>query len=64
MFQVFKFSLSALPSLPPALLSEHSLSVSLLALLPATHQPYFCEGCFEIGSCKLFAEAGFKQQSS
>jgi hypothetical protein len=36
MFQFFKFYLSALPSLPPASLPEHSLSVSFLALLPAT----------------------------
>jgi hypothetical protein len=36
MFQVFKFYLSALPSLRPASLTEHSLSVSLLALLLAT----------------------------
>jgi hypothetical protein len=42
MFQFFKFSLSALPSLPPASLSEHSLSVSLLALLPATLLPLWC----------------------
>jgi hypothetical protein len=35
MFQFFKFSFSALPSLSPASLSEHSLSVSLLVLLPA-----------------------------
>jgi hypothetical protein len=35
MFQVFKFYLSALPSLS-AVSSEYSLSVSLLALLPAT----------------------------
>jgi hypothetical protein len=39
MFQFFKFYLSALPSLPPASLSEHSLSVSLLALFPATSFP-------------------------
>jgi hypothetical protein len=36
MFQLFKFYLPALPSLPPASLSEHSLSVSVLVLLPAT----------------------------
>jgi hypothetical protein len=37
MFQFFRFYLSALLSLPPASLSEeHSLSVSLLVLLPAT----------------------------
>jgi hypothetical protein len=36
MFQFFKFYLSALPSLPPASLSEHSLSVSFLVLFPAT----------------------------
>jgi hypothetical protein len=36
MLQFFKFYLSALPCLPPASLSEHSLSVSLLVLLPAT----------------------------
>jgi hypothetical protein len=48
MFQFFKFYLSALPFLP--VLSEHSLSVSFLALLPATTQvkqqqkttPSFC----------------------
>jgi hypothetical protein len=33
MFQFFKFYLSVLPSLPPATLSEYSLSVSLLVLL-------------------------------
>jgi hypothetical protein len=36
MFGFFKFYLSTMPSLPPASLSEHSLSVSLLVLLPAT----------------------------
>jgi hypothetical protein len=36
MFQFFKFYLTALPSPPPASLSEHSLSVSHLDLLPAT----------------------------
>jgi hypothetical protein len=36
LFKFFKFYLSALLSLPPASLSEHSLSLSLLALLPAT----------------------------
>jgi hypothetical protein len=39
MFHFFKFYLSALPSLPPASLSEHSLSVSFLVLLPATSFP-------------------------
>jgi hypothetical protein len=28
------------------------------------HQPYFCEGFFEIGSFELFAWAGFKPRSS
>jgi hypothetical protein len=28
------------------------------------HQPFFVMGVFEIGSCKLFAWAGFKPQSS
>jgi hypothetical protein len=36
MFWFFKFYLSALPSLPLASLSEHSLPVSFLALLLAT----------------------------
>jgi hypothetical protein len=36
---VLKFYLSALPSHPPASLSEHSLSVSLLVLFPATSFP-------------------------
>jgi hypothetical protein len=36
MFHFLKFYLSALPSLPPASLSEHSLSVYLLGLHPAT----------------------------
>jgi hypothetical protein len=36
MFQFFKFYLSALPSLPPASLSEHNLSGFLLVLLTAT----------------------------
>jgi hypothetical protein len=35
-FGFFRFYLSAMPSLPPATLSEHSLSVFLLVLLPAT----------------------------
>jgi hypothetical protein len=32
--------------------------------LEPLHQPYFCERFFEIGSCKLFALAGFKLRSS
>jgi hypothetical protein len=36
MFQFFKFYLSAMPSLPPVTLSEHSLSVFFLDFLPAT----------------------------
>jgi hypothetical protein len=36
MFQFFQFYLIALLSLPLASFSEHSLSVSLLALFPAT----------------------------
>jgi hypothetical protein len=36
MFQLFNFYVFALPSLPPASLSEHSLPVYLLVLLPAT----------------------------
>jgi hypothetical protein len=36
MFQFFKFYLSALPSLCPESLSEHSQCVSLLVPLPAT----------------------------
>jgi hypothetical protein len=32
--------------------------------LEPLHQPYFCEGFFETGSHKLFAQAGFKPQSS
>jgi hypothetical protein len=28
------------------------------------YQPYFCEGFFKTGSCKLFAQTGFKQWSS
>jgi hypothetical protein len=39
MFQFFKFYLSAVPSLPPASLSEHRLSVSFLVLLPAISFP-------------------------
>jgi hypothetical protein len=35
-FNTFKFYLFALPCLPPGSLSEHSLSVSLVVLLPAT----------------------------
>jgi hypothetical protein len=27
--------------------------------LEPPHQPYFCEGFFEIGICELFAWAGF-----
>jgi hypothetical protein len=27
------------------------------------HQPYYCEGFFEIGSCELFAWVGFEPQS-
>jgi hypothetical protein len=44
MFQFFKFYLSALPSLPPASLSKHSLSVSLLVLLPGTLFPLLMLG--------------------
>jgi hypothetical protein len=32
--------------------------------LEPLHQPFFVKGFFEIGSCKLFAEAGFELQSS
>jgi hypothetical protein len=45
MFQFFKFYLSALPSPPPASLSEHSLSVSLLVLIPAYNEFLFLK-CF------------------
>jgi hypothetical protein len=31
--------------------------------LEPLHQPYFCEGFFEIGSCKLFACVGFEPRS-
>jgi hypothetical protein len=31
--------------------------------LEPLHQPYFCEGIFEIGSCELFAHAGFQPPS-
>jgi hypothetical protein len=32
--------------------------------LESLHQPIFMMGIFEIGSCKLFAQAGFEPQSS
>jgi hypothetical protein len=28
--------------------------------LEPLHQPYFCEGFFEVGALELFAGAGFK----
>jgi hypothetical protein len=58
MFQFFKFYLSAMPSLPPASLSEHSLSVSFLVLLPAASflplrlgSPRVKEHHLELGVC-------------
>jgi hypothetical protein len=32
--------------------------------LEPLHQPFFCDGCFEIESCELFALAGFEPRSS
>jgi hypothetical protein len=55
MFQFFKFYLSVLPSLPPATLSEYSLSVSLLVLLWCSDPPWVKEHHFDLGICIFIA---------
>jgi hypothetical protein len=47
---------------PPFFLQYWGLNSGSTHLGPL-HQPFFCEGFFEIGSHKLFAQAGFKPRS-
>jgi hypothetical protein len=35
-----------------------------LSHLKSLHQPFFVKDFFTIGSCKLFAQAGFEQRTS